>query len=102
MAFGYRHDFEAFNRLVLNAPWMEAAMRERAELVKAQAEATAPVDEGDFAAAFEVESGTHGSITHDRAYATVRNTDPAAEHIEFGTSDTPAHYTLMRAVDVIR
>jgi len=111
----YRHDYKAFGALVLNAPWMEADMRARAERVKALAEAIAPYDPTDrdgehYRDFFEADSGTHGGIHHDRTYGRVSNTHPAARYIEFGTAEsvddkgrkhgaTPRHRTLGKALD---
>jgi hypothetical protein len=43
----YHHDYAAFDRLVLCAPFMVAEMLKRAEKVKARAELTAPYDAED-------------------------------------------------------
>jgi hypothetical protein len=89
MTSRYSHDYEAFERLVLNAPFMEVEMRRRAELVKAHAEAHAPYDADDsdgqhYRDAFEVSSGRHGGAKKDRAYGRVTNDDPAAVFVEYG------------------
>lgn len=82
---------------MLRAAFMQAEMRARAEKVKAQAEVTAPVDDGDFAASFVVSSGVQHHKTA-RAYGRVTSEDPAALWIELGTSDTPRHRTLGKAL----
>lgn len=100
----YRLDPVAFREHVLNAPWMVEHMRERAERGKAFAESIAPdappYGEG-YIASFEVESGTHGGIHHDRAYATLSNSDYKAHWIEFGTDHTEAEHVLTRSLDVM-
>lgn len=102
----YRLDPAAFREHVLNAPWMVEAMRSHAEAGKEFAESVAPVDEdgphpGRYRDAFEVESGTHGGIHGDRAYATLRNTAPEAVYVEFGTERQDAEHVLTRALDVM-
>jgi hypothetical protein len=77
-------------------------MTRRAELGKAYAEATAPYDaedrDGDhYKDHFSVRPGTR----KDRASADLVNDHVAAFQIEFGTSDTPAHRTLGKALDVM-
>jgi hypothetical protein len=100
----YRLDRAGFQELLLNAPWMVEEMHRRAEAAKAFAESVAPdappYGEG-YVASFEVESGTHGGIHHDRAYATLRNTDDAARFVEFGTERNTAHHVLARSLDVM-
>ena len=111
----YRHKYAAFNREVLNASWMEALMLEHAERGKVVAEAIAP-DATPFGVgykySFEVSSGKHGGIHHDRAYGRLENTDPDALVIEYGSREgidskgrkhgaTPAHRTLGRASDAM-
>lgn len=99
----YRHNYGAFGRLVLCAPWMIAEMRERAERGAAVAEATAPdappYGEG-YRTRFSVSSGVRRATTR-RAYGRVTNDDPAARYIEFGTEDTPRHRTLGKALDAM-
>lgn len=64
---------------------------EAAQIARDYAEATAPVDTGAYRSRFRVEqSGGEVYVVND---------DEAAAAIEFGTADTPAHLTLMRAVD---
>lgn len=92
---------------MLNAPWMVADMHARAERVKVRAEATAPYDRNDpdgihYRDAFEVESGKHGGVHHDRAYGRVTNTDQAALAVEYGNRNTPRHATLRRALEAGR
>lgn len=71
---------------------MRAAMETRADKIKAEFEATAPVgapyenDEhiGRYRDSAEVDSGTDGGLHHRVAYGRVTVTDPNAMQIEFG------------------
>lgn len=87
---------------MLRAEYMQADMDRRAELGKEFAEAAAPYDatdsDGDhYRDHFHVEHGER----KDRASARLVNDHKAAFQIEVGTSDTPAHRTLTRALDVM-
>lgn len=102
---GYRHDHRAFGEHVLNASWMEAAMRSRAERVMTKAIAIAPVDQtaqDHYRDHFSVDSGIHGGLNEDRAYGRVVNDHPNARLLEFGTEDTPRFRTLGKALDAAR
>lgn len=82
-----------------------------ADAVKAEAEATAPYDPKSkdgthFKDSFHAEvieddviSGIGG--THRALVGHVYSDDPAALHIETGTSKTPAHNTLSNALVVL-
>lgn len=90
---------------LLNAPFMVAEMRRRAERVAARAAATAPVGNpatdrhaGRYKASFRVESGAGGGVNHDRAYGRVINDAPEAFYVEFGTSRQEARHTLRNAL----
>jgi hypothetical protein len=85
-------------REMINAPWMVADMRRRAERVAERAAATAPRDTGAYASSFRVESGTHGGFNRDRAYGRVVNDDEAAPFVEHGTSRQEARHTLRNAL----
>lgn len=112
MATHYRHDYEAFGRLVVNSPMMQAAMRARAEKVQELFIATAPVsDEPDdehrsrYKDSSRVESGV-GLVVElgARAYGRVVVDDPDAMSIEYGhTAPDGSHvdgsFTLTRALD---
>jgi len=92
---------------MLCSPEMQADMRARAERVAARAEATAPYDADSkdgthYRDAFSVESGVRGAGKSRRAYGEVVNSDPAAFPIEHGTSKTPKHRTLGRALDAAK
>jgi hypothetical protein len=92
----------AFRAEVLNAAGMVAEMRSRAERVKAAAEAIAPADTGQYAASFTVSSGTGGGVHRDRAYAKVRNSDPAAPYVEYGNGrEGTAQHVMQRAKDAL-
>lgn len=93
-------------RQLLQLPEMEAMCRERAELVRTEAIATAPVFEtgphpGRYKDGFqEVTSGTDNGAEKPRAYARVVNDAPEALSVEFGTANNDAHHTLRRALEV--
>jgi hypothetical protein len=87
---------------MLKSPEIEAEMVRRAEKVKAQAEATAPVDTGQYKASFSVRSSRSGGAKHDRASAVVENSDDAAFFVEYGASHTPRYRTLGKALDAAR
>jgi hypothetical protein len=102
----YHLDRAAFREHLLNAPWMVAEMRSRAERGKAFAESIAPFDEtatdgGHYKDSFSVDSGTHGGLHGDRAYATLKNTDAAAPYVEFGNGHDNGQHVLTRALDVM-
>jgi hypothetical protein len=83
---------------MLKSAEIQAEVERRAGRVRDMAEATAPYDPASathFKDAFSVEPRPR----HDRACAAVVNDDDAAWQIELGTSDTPAHRTLTRALD---
>lgn len=91
---------------MLNDPFMVAEMRARAERGKAFAEATAPFDPkskdgSHYKDSFVVSAGANGGPKGNRAFGRLSNTDDAAFYIEVGTSDTPAHHTLGKALDVM-
>lgn len=100
----YTLDRAGFQEHLLNAPWMVELMKKRAEEGKAYAISVAPdappLGEG-YIASFEVESGTHGGVHHDRAYARLSNADDAARFIEWGTERKHAHHVLISALDVM-
>lgn len=104
MASTYHHDYAAFDRLVLCAPFMVAEMLKRAERVKLRAEITAPYDAEDpdlvhYRDHFEVSAGIRVVKTR-RAYGRVSNTDmPTALFVEYGTKNNPRHRTLGNALD---
>jgi NOL1/NOP2/fmu family ribosome biogenesis protein len=104
-----------FRKNLLQADWMVAEMRARAEKVKAAAEAIAPIETGAYKRRFRIRTRKRGGIHNDRAEALVVNTDPAAMSIEFGHTSNgeyvngvrvhgashfvDGHYTLTTALD---
>jgi hypothetical protein len=89
---------------MLRAPFMQAAMVSRAEIIKARAIAIAPVSDdpndptrGSYKASFHIRSHSHGGATKDRAEAIVYNDDPAAIYVEFGRRHRNPHHTLANA-----
>jgi hypothetical protein len=97
----FRASYSGIGEL-LRSPEIEAEMVRRAEKVKAQAEATAPVDSGEYKASFEVHSSRRGGSKKDRASAVVENNDDAAFFVEYGASHTPRYRTLGKALDAAK
>jgi hypothetical protein len=93
----FRASFSGIGKMI-RSPGMQAEMRRRAEKVKAVAEATAPAESGEYKGSFRVTSGARGGWKEDRAYGRVTNTSEHAFYVEFGTSKTPKHETLRRAL----
>lgn len=84
---------------LLRSDFIGAALFTRGAAVRGTAEATAPYDassETHFRDAFHV---AEPEVQFDRMVVTVYNDDDAAVQIELGTSDTPAHMTLTKALD---
>lgn len=102
----YQHDYAAFDDEVLCAEFMVEEMRSRAEKVLDRALSLAaerydPTDrDGDHYIDhfLPVDAGVQTKKTR-RAYATVTNDHQAADHIEYGTVDTPKQRILGRALD---
>jgi hypothetical protein len=88
---------------LLRSPEIEAEMLRRADLIKAAAEAIAPVGgsgdphAGDYKAAFYTTSTSRGGLRRDRATATVGNSAYYARWVEYGTDKVHAHHVLLRA-----
>lgn len=90
---------------MLRAPFMEEAMRRRAELIRIRATAIAPVGSrsdgdrtpGSYKASFHIRSHSHGGATKDRAEAILYNNDPAAVWVEFGHRGREPYGVLKRA-----
>lgn len=105
----YHLDAESFDRELLNAPWMEAVMRARADAAGRWAVGEAPVSKdsghsGRYRESFMVTSGTWGtpeSSKHRRAYAELWNIAPEAAFVEFGTERQAPLHILLRAMDVM-
>lgn len=97
----FRASYSGIGKMI-RSPQMQAEMRRRAERIKAAAVITAPVDTGQYEHSFRVTSGARGGLKKDRAYGRVTNHAPHAFYVEFGTSKTPAHHTLRRALRAAR
>jgi hypothetical protein len=101
----YTPSYQGLGDNVLRAAFMVAAMRERAERVKALAEAIAPVyagpddrHRGRYKASFSVSTTDHGGSKGMRAAGIVTNSAPEAFVVEFGTSKQRGHNTLRTAL----
>jgi hypothetical protein len=99
----FRASYSGIGQMLKSAE-MEAAMLQRAEQIKARAEATAPVGDprtdphaGRYRDSFKVESGREGGRNKDRAYGRVENDSPEAFYVEYGTSKIEARHTLLNA-----
>jgi hypothetical protein len=91
---------------MLRAPFMQAEMIRRAEIIKARAEAIAPVDEkgphpGRYKASFHTKVTSHGGAPGRygelRAEAIVYNDSPEAIYVEFASWGAEPYRTLARA-----
>jgi hypothetical protein len=106
----FKGSVNGISQLVTSAA-MQADMRRRAERVKAEAEATAPVgtrgpDPGQYKRSFSVSSGVRtgraGTARSRRAFGRVTNDAPEAFFVEYGTVHNPRHRTLGRALDAAK
>lgn len=109
MAAKYNLNYEAFGRQVLQSKEMQAHLHARADRVKAEFEATAPVYTGEFKGSARVESGVevpeYGKGA--RAVGRVIVDDPLAMTKEFGHTDengkhVEGAHTLTRALGAAR
>lgn len=89
---------------LLRSPMVQAEMLRRAEVIRAVAVATSPVDAGGphpghYKASWETDSTARGGRNRDRAVGYVRNTAYYARWVEYGNGhpDGPAHHVLLRA-----
>jgi len=94
---------------MLQSDFMMAAMWHVADLIKARAEAMAPVGDradddphiGRYKASFHTSVHSRGGLPdrlgYHRAEAIVYNDAPEAIYVEFGTRSTEGHHTLKRA-----
>lgn len=101
----YKASFRGIGEM-LSSPEMQAEMHRRADKIAEAARASAPFDPNStdgthYRDAFSVTSGVRESPSR-RAQAIVRNDDPAAVFVEYGTSHTDAHHTLLHALDAAR
>lgn len=90
---------------MLRSEMMVSAMAARGERVLARAIGTAPVYKGPddrhrgrYKASFSMSTTSHGGSRGNRAAAVIRNSDPTAQYVEFGTSEEHGHYTLRNAL----
>lgn len=81
---------------ILRSEQMKREMKARADQIKAEAEALAPVDSGNYVESFRVETEIRKGATI-RAIAKVINDSPHAAYVEWGTSRTPRHRVMGRA-----
>lgn len=116
MGARYRLDDDGFREELLNAAFIVAEMKARAERGKEFAESIAPYRAGDHGAeyvhykeSFEVRSGTHGPDTagrekRERAWAELTNTSDHAGHVEWGngTPEYQGAHVLTKAIGVMQ
>ena len=91
-------------RQLLKSPEVQAEMVRRAELVKAAAEAQAPVGTppgdphpGLYKTSVKITSKRSGGRNKDRAVAYATNTAPYARWVEYGNGSGPARHVMLRA-----
>lgn len=97
----YEHNYRRFGDEVLRAEFMQNVMRARAVQIQVAAEQLAPIDTGDYATSFEVDSGVRRTGRTRRAYGRVTNTAPHAMAVEFGFGHTQRYRVLGRAAGTI-
>ena len=96
----FKADYAGIGEM-LRSDFIGAALYTKAQAVRAMAEATAPYDKNNsthFRDSFHV-SEPSVLAGGDRVVVQVFNDDSAAVQIELGTSRTPAHRTLTKALD---
>lgn len=71
---------------------IERAVDETATRMKAFAESISPEDSGEYKASFEIDKGTRDGLPT----RTLKNTDPVANILEYGSEDTPEFAVLGR------
>lgn len=100
----FRLNKKGFGIEVLQSDGMKREMKRRAEKVMARAEATAPVDTGDYKKSFRIVTSvrTVPPYKTKRAVATIGNTVPYAIHVEYGTKNQPRRRVLGKALDAAR
>lgn len=106
MSATYRHDYRAFDELVLSAPWMVAEMLKRATHGMEFAQSIAPFDardkDGDhYREHFSVEAGVREKPTR-RAYGRLTNDSDIAVYVEFGSVHNERHRVLGRSLDAMK
>jgi hypothetical protein len=96
------HDRRGMGELLRSEMMLRVVVR-RAELIRALAEATAPVGDerdphrGRYKASFHIRSSRRGGATRDRAEAIVSNDAPEAVFVEWGHYGREPYHTLFRA-----
>ena len=101
MTATYNPDHRGIGEL-LRSEMMQRAMLQRADEIKARAEAIAPVDEkgphpGRYKASFHTKVRGRGGATNDRAEAVVWNDSPEAPFVEFAHWGSEPYRILARA-----
>ena len=100
----YKLDHRGMGEM-LRAPFMQEAMRVRAEEIKLRAEVIAPVGDatkgdkhpGRYKASFHVRVHDRGGATKDRAEAVVYNDSPEALYVEYAHYGEEPYRVLARA-----
>jgi hypothetical protein len=90
----FKANYRGIGQMLKTHPTVIGGVVREAGRIATVATVTAPRRSGHYAESFEVSVKRR----KDRTIAKVTNTDDAALSIEFGTSDTPAHYTLTSAL----
>ena len=105
----YENDYSGVGEM-LRSSFLRAAMRTRAEAIKAAAEAIAPVGDaesgwytegrtpGEYKSSFKVTSGIKTDGATRRCYGRVRNTSGHALAVEYGFKNTPRYRTLGKSL----
>lgn len=100
----YKLSRTGFRKNLLQADWMVAEMRRRAERGKAFAENIAPDAEpyGEgYIASFKIRTRKRGGHNNNRAEALLVNTSPHAFYVEYGTHRQRGHYIMTGAMIVM-
>jgi len=102
-----RTNFEADVRGIgdmLTADYMREAMRVRIKAVEGLAIANSPVDEGDYVASFETDTGIQrgrpqpGVPVNRRAYGELTNVSDHAIHVEYGQNGVRKSAPMRKAL----
>jgi hypothetical protein len=98
----FKPDHAGVGRM-LRSDFMERAMVDKAEGIRARAIAIAPVGRerdkhpGRYKASFHIRSHSRGGATRDRAEAVVYNDSPEALYVEYAHYGEEPYHTLARA-----
>lgn len=95
----YKADYGGIGDM-LTSGFMKAEMLARAEKAKAVAEATAPVDSGDYVSSFSVSVEVQHHVTA-RAAGVLTNSSKHAIDVEYGGKNTPKHRTMLKAISTV-